>query len=199
VARDLRDAVAALERLHQHFLLNRRRVRGQPEAARHVGADGAEAVLTVGEPDVPAVVDRQHDQLRPDVADQLIERAVELIAAAFAARGDDQVGLAGADGLDEFRDVGGLVRAVGVDEDDNLGGGGSNRHPQRVPLTAAVVHDDPGAVLDGDIARAVARVAVDHENLVGVGAARVDDRTDDALFVLGGNHDGDARGGHDKG
>jgi hypothetical protein len=122
---------------------------------------------------------------------------VQLIAPALASRGDHQVGPARADGLDESGDVGWLVRAVGVDEDDDLGGGGGDRDSKRVALAAAVVLDDAGAMLDGDLARAVARVAVDHENLVGVGPARVHDRADDAFLVLCRDHDGGARGGHD--
>ena len=75
--------------------------------------------------------------------------------------------------------------------------GGGDRDSKRVALAAAVVLDDAGAMLDRDLARAVARVAVDHENLVGVGPARVHDRADDAFLVLCRDHDGGARGGHD--
>ena len=50
---------------------------------------------------------------------------------------------------------------------------------------------------DGDVARAIARVAVDDEHLVGVRPDRVDDLADQPFFVLGGDDNGDtSRSGH---
>ena len=77
----------------------------RPSLRADVAADRAEAVLAVGQPDVPAIVDREHDELRADVADELLERAVQLVAAALAARADDEVGLAGLDRRDQRGNV----------------------------------------------------------------------------------------------
>src|SRR3972149_11429673 len=93
VACDLRHAVALLERLHEHFLLDGREVRGETQLPSDVAPNRAESILTVGEPDVPAIVDRQRNQLRADIPDELFDRAVQFVAAAAAAGSDDHVGL----------------------------------------------------------------------------------------------------------
>ena len=111
----------------------------RPSRRADVAPDGAKSVLAVGQPDVPAIVDRQHDELRSDVADELLERAMQLVAAAFAARADDQVRLARLDRRDELRDVVRVVRAVGVDEDEDLVVGLVEREAQRFALAAPVV------------------------------------------------------------
>ena len=70
------------------------------------------------------------------------------------------------------------------------------RQPQRLALAAAVVQDDARAVLDGDLARAIARVAVDDQHLVGVRLHLVDDLADQSFFVLGRDDNGDTECGH---
>ncbi len=70
------------------------------------------------------------------------------------------------------------------------------------PLPLPVVEHDARAVRRGDLARAVARVAVDDEHLVGVRPDGVDDLADQAFFVPGGNDDGDrwqGKAGHRRG
>src|SRR5438132_14169078 len=59
VARDLAHTIALLQRLHEHFLLDGSEVRGEPQLPGDVLSNGAKAVLAVGEPHVPPVVDRQ--------------------------------------------------------------------------------------------------------------------------------------------
>ena len=97
MARDLADAKALLQAFISISCSMVVRFDVRPRLPADVAADRAKAVLAVGEAHVPAVVDRQHDDLRADVPDELLERAVQLVAAAFAARADDQVGLAGHD------------------------------------------------------------------------------------------------------
>ena len=70
------------------------------------------------------------------------------------------------------------------------------RQPQRLALAAAVVLDDARAVLEGDLARAILRVAVDDQHLVGVRLHRVDDLADQPFFILGRDDNGDTRIGH---
>ena len=72
----------------------------------------------------------------------------------------------------------------------------SKRQPQRVALALAAVEDDARAVRDGDVARAVPRVAVDDQHLVGVRLHRVDDLADQPFFILGGDDNGDTWIGH---
>src|SRR4030095_14292940 len=68
VRRRLVDPISELQGTHQHLLFNRRQIRAKPQLLADVTFDGAKSVLTIGQPDAPPVVDRQHDQLRPDVA-----------------------------------------------------------------------------------------------------------------------------------
>src|SRR5687767_10869987 len=73
VAGHLADAEALLERLHQHFLLDRGEIRCEAEFRADVAADGPEAVLAVRQADVPAVIDGEGDQLRADVPNELFD------------------------------------------------------------------------------------------------------------------------------
>ena len=60
------------------------------------------------------------------------------------------------------------------------------------PLPLPLVEHDARAVRGGDLARAIARVAVDDEHLVGVRPDGVDDLADQPFFIPGGDDDGDA-------
>src|SRR5262245_12028101 len=64
VARNLGHPIALLQGLHQHLLLDRGQIRGETEFPCDIFPDRAEAILAVGQPDIPAVVDSQHDELR---------------------------------------------------------------------------------------------------------------------------------------
>src|SRR5207244_10753841 len=70
MARDLADAEPLLERLHQHFLLDRREVRRQAEPRADVASNRPEAVLAIGEAGVPPVIDREHEPWRADVGEE---------------------------------------------------------------------------------------------------------------------------------
>jgi hypothetical protein len=85
------------------------------------------------------------------------------------------------DRRDERGDVLRIVRAVGVDEDDDAGGGGVDREPERLALAAAVVLNDARAVLEGDVARPIARVAVHDQHFVRVRSHRLDNLADESL------------------
>ena len=124
---------------------------------------------------------------------------MQLVAAAFAARADDQVGLAGPDRRDQRRDVARIVRSVRVDEHDDVAGRFVERQAQRVALALAAVEDDPRAVLQGDVARAIRRVAVDDEHLVGIRLDGIDDLADQPFFILGGDDNSDMRVEHGLG
>src|SRR4249920_129271 len=91
VARNLHDAAAALQCAHQHFLLDGRQIRREPERARGILAQRAKSVLAVGQPDLPPVVDGEHDELRTDIAEQLLGGAVKLVAAAARAGRNDEL------------------------------------------------------------------------------------------------------------
>jgi hypothetical protein len=121
---------------------------------------------------------------------------LQLVAAALAARPDHHVGLPGPQRRHQLRDVRRIVRSIGVDEHDDLVRRLLERHPQRLAFAAAVVLDDAGAVLDGDRARAIARVPVHHQYFVAVGLHRVDDLADQSFFIPGRDDDGDAGVGH---
>ena len=66
------------------------------------------------------------------------------------------------------------------------------RQAQRLALALAAVLDDARAVRGGDLARAVARMAVDDQHLVGVRLHLVDDLADQPFFVFRGDDNGDA-------
>src|SRR5438876_9637363 len=82
VARDLAHTISLLQRLHEHFLLDGGQVRCEPQLLRDVLSNGTKAILAVGEAHIPPVVDRQHDELGSEIANELLDGAVQLVAAA---------------------------------------------------------------------------------------------------------------------
>ena len=117
-------------------------------------------------------------QLRSEIANELLDGAVQLVAAAFAARPHDHIGLAGHNRRDHRGNIFRLVRSVGVDEDDHIAGRFIERQPERFAFALAVIEHDARAMVDRNLPRAIARMTVHHENLVGIRADGVDDFAD---------------------
>src|SRR5262244_332183 len=65
---------------------------------------------------------------------------------------------------------------------------------KRLAFAFAAVELDAGAAFDRDVARAVRRMAVDHEDFVGVRTHAVDDFADQPFFVFCRDDNGDAGG-----
>src|SRR4029079_13858915 len=91
-----------------------------------------------------------------------------------------------------------VVRAVGIDEHEDAGGRGLDRQPHRLPLAAAVVLNDLGAVLDGDGPGPITRVPVDDEHFIAVRTHGIDDFADQPFFVLGGDDYCDTGNAHEQ-
>ena len=121
---------------------------------------------------------------------------MQLVAAALATRSDHEIRVAGFDRSHQFRDVERIVRAVGVDEDEDAGRGLIDRDPQRLTLAVTVIGDDARAVLGRDRGGPVARMAVDHEHFVRERLHRVDDFADQPFLILGRDNNGDTGVAH---
>src|SRR4029453_11649159 len=122
---------------------------------------------------------------------ELLDRAVQFVAAAFAARPDHHVGGARLDWAHQRGNVLRVVGAVGVDEDDDLAGGQVERAAQRLTLAFAAIELDAGPVRLGNLAGRVGRMAVDDKHFVRVRRHRVDDIADQAFLILRGDDYGD--------
>src|SRR5207244_13064940 len=66
VTGDLAHAKPLLERFHEHFLLDRRQVRGEAQPPADVAADRTKPVLTVGQPYVPRSEEHTSELQSPD-------------------------------------------------------------------------------------------------------------------------------------
>ena len=121
---------------------------------------------------------------------------MELVAAAFAARAYHHVRVACEDRRYHRWDIFRLVRAIRVDENDDFARGLVQRHSERLAFAFSVVQRHSGAVLHGNFARPISRMAVDHKDLVCVRTYRFNDFADQTLFVSGRNDNGDSGCGH---
>ena len=108
----------------------------------------------------------------------------------------DHVGPALADELDELRVLLGRVLEVGVLDDDDLAGHLGEPAPQRRALALVpLLEDQPEAVLlletRQDVARAVGRTVVDHDQLDShrLGEYPADDLLNRRPLVVDGHHD----------
>ncbi len=115
-------------------------------------------------------------------------------ALAARARGDDEIEIAGGERRDQRRDGGGIVGAVAVHEDDDVGVVGRLRAGEAGAAVAAADVDDFGAGAARAFLRAVAAAAIGHDHPVDDIARQFGDDGGDGLrLVEGRNDDGHAR------
>ncbi|MEL7641693.1 MAG: hypothetical protein AAGU21_18820 [Solidesulfovibrio sp.] len=98
------------------------------------------------------------------------------------------VGLAVEDRPQERGDIGRVMGTVGIDENDDVPGDMLDGFAQGIPLALAVVEDDRDAQAFGDGAGLVRRMAVHHQQFIGMGPAPRDDLAEHHRFVLGRYH-----------
>jgi hypothetical protein len=103
---------------------------------------------------------------------------------------DDQVEAPG-DGLDHRGDILGVVLAVGIKQDQDVGvavpGLGQNGLEGRALAPVVVVADDPGAGQFGHPGGVVRAAIVDHQDLVDIPPGLLDHGGDVAGLVVGGH------------
>ena len=102
--------------------------------------------------------------------------------------------VAGANRRDQCRDGGGIVGAVAVHENDDVGAVGRLRAGQAGKAVTAAHRDDFGPGAARALLRAVAAAAVGHDNPVDNVARQFGDHGGDGLrFIEGRNDDGHTR------
>ena len=120
-----------------------------------------------------------------------MRRHAARFALAARARGDDEIAGAGANRRHHRRDGGGIVGAVAVHEDENVGVSGGLRAGDAGQSVTAADRDHLGAGGTRVFRRAVATAAVGHDNPADDVARQFgDDRRDRFRFVEGRNDDG---------
>lgn len=191
VCRDFEDTVAGGEGGHDHFHLNRGVPRTEIEATEDVGADGAKTVLRIRQAGAEAAIDQVGDEGGTGEAEKFVAAAVKLVGAAEEAGAGDVFGFAGFDGSDEKRDIDRIVRAVGVDENADVGFDVSDGFAERGAFAAAGIADDAGAGGGGDGGGVIGGAAFDDEDVSGVVEALADDGSDGGGFVARGDDSGD--------
>ena len=108
---------------------------------------------------------------------------------------DDVIRLAGENRLDEQRNVLGIVRSIGVEENRHRRVDVRNGAPNRLALAAARrPASTRRAAPRRDVGRSIGRPPDDDEDLVRVAARAIDDAADARRFLLGGDDDGHVGG-----
>jgi hypothetical protein len=119
------------------------------------------------------------------------------LAPAAAPRADHEVGTSLEDRPHHVHELGRVVAAVPVEEDEHLRPrGGGDAGEARVAVAAPRLAHHRRARLPGHVGRPVARAVVDDDHLVHERRDLADDRPDGLLLVQGGNDDGDAESAH---
>lgn len=116
---------------------------------------------------------------------------------------EDEVGLVVEDGSEELREIGRVVAAVGIEEDDDFDVGGERGDAREACLAVAAAgfENDTGAVLGGERGSGIGGTVVDDEDFGVLAAGEREDRAegvqggaDGVLFVEGGDEKGNGRG-----
>ena len=193
MGRNLADPVAGFKRLHYHLFFDGGDILFEAQFPRDIRSDGAEPVLAVGEADIEPVIYAEGDYVTPHHPYEFTDIAVEFVGAAPHPRAGDMVGVSRDNRLHQPRDIVGRVRAVGVDEDEDIAGRRAYPHPHGRALALFIINDDARPACFGYLFCPVGRVAVDDNYLVGVLLAALNYLAYRRFFVLGAYYDGDVR------
>ena len=110
-------------------------------------------------------------------------------ALAARPRGNDEIEIPGGERRDQRGDGGGIVGAVAVHEDDDIGVGGRLRAGEAGSAVAAPDLDDFGAGAARALLRAVAAAAVGHDHPADDIARQFGDDGGDGLRLVEGRND----------
>ena len=164
------------------------------EPPQRLGRDGAEGAEVGG----PRAGQQVHQLDAEPRAEDRVPGLGPARAAAEAARADHEVGAAFEDRRDDLGQLARLVALVPVQEHDHvrLPGRGDSRET-RLAVAPPRLRHDRGAGRACDLGRPVARAVVHDHDLVDDGRDPAHDVADRLLLVERGNHDHDARCGHE--
>lgn len=196
VARNLQDAIALLQARNDHFLLDEEIRRLQRQLMNNIAAYRAKAVEHVRETDIPSMVQNHHDEVATERADEPSPTDFHVLAAPRPTRADNEVGPSFENRADEPRNVVRLMRAVTVEEEDNVSFGVRDPDLHRVSLAFAVVEIEPDTETRRDFTGIVSRVRVNDDDVVTVRLQRFQHASNSLAFVLRGNDNGEVGDTH---
>ena len=194
VDRHLHDAQPRARGLHLHLDGPAVVAVAHVEPPQRLGRDGAEGAEVGG----PRAGQQVHQLDREPRAEDRVPGLRARGAVPEAARADHEVGPTFEDRRDDVRQLAGLVAPVPVQEHDHVRRPGCGDPGEtRLAVAPPRLRHDRGAGRARDLGRPVARAVVHDDDLVDGGGDGAYDIADRLLLVERGNHDHDARGGHE--
>ena len=174
----------------RHLLLDRGRVLAEVQVAQHRCSYRSKPVLTFAEPAFESPVDARSDERTAGETQELVKAAVQFTRSAAQARRDNVIGFVGQNGLDEQRDVLGIMGSISIEENRDWRADVWNSLADREALTAPGVGKHACSTLRSNVRRSVRRLSDHNEHNVRVAASPIDDAADTWRFLFGGNDDG---------